>query len=67
MRTEEGRKIRATFIAEEGTKLLGRVPIYGEIRASGDEGLPLTLAHPEHPASQVFFELARQIVAAMPE
>ncbi len=53
--------------AQEGTKLLGRVPIYGEIRISGDEGMPITLAHPGHPASQVFLEIARQIVAQMPE
>ena len=52
--------------AEEGTRLLGRVPIYGEIRDSGDRGMPITLAAPEHPASQAFLEIARQIVRQMP-
>jgi ATP-binding protein involved in chromosome partitioning len=53
--------------AQEGTRLLGRVPLYPEIRASGDEGMPLTLARPDHPASQVFIEIAREIVRQMPE
>jgi ATP-binding protein involved in chromosome partitioning len=52
---------------EEETKVLGRVPIYGEIRASGDEGMPITLAHPDHPVSLVFSEIARQIASAMPD
>ncbi len=53
--------------AEEHTRLLGRIPIYGEIRASGDAGTPLVLAHPDHPASRVFMDIARQVVALMPE
>ncbi len=53
--------------AEEHTRLLGRIPIHGEIRASGDAGTPLVLAHPGHPASRVFMDIARQVVALMPE
>jgi ATP-binding protein involved in chromosome partitioning len=53
--------------AEEGCRLLGRIPIYGEIRESGDSGTPLVLARPEHPASRVFMEIARQIVKQMPD
>jgi ATP-binding protein involved in chromosome partitioning len=53
--------------AEEQTRLLGRIPIYGEIRESGDNGKPLVLAHPEHPASQVYVQIARQIVEQMPD
>jgi ATP-binding protein involved in chromosome partitioning len=53
--------------AEEGCKLLGRIPLYGEICHSGDSGTPLVLARPEHPASRVFMEVARQIVQQMPD
>jgi ATP-binding protein involved in chromosome partitioning len=53
--------------AEEETKLLGRVPLYGEIRESGDAGTPLVLAHPEHPASRTFMQIARLIVEQMPQ
>jgi ATP-binding protein involved in chromosome partitioning len=47
--------------------LLGRVPIYPEIRQTGDDGMPLVLAHPNHPASAVFVELARQVASVMPQ
>jgi ATP-binding protein involved in chromosome partitioning len=67
--TEEifGRGGGERLACEEETKLLGRVPIYGEIRESGDNGMPITLARPDHPASQVFMEIARQIVKQMPD
>jgi MinD-like ATPase involved in chromosome partitioning or flagellar assembly len=29
--------------------------------------MPITLAKPEHPASQAFMELARRVAAAMPQ
>jgi ATP-binding protein involved in chromosome partitioning len=50
----------------EGMDLLARVPIYPEICESGDRGMPITLALPDHAASQAFTDLARQVVAAMP-
>jgi ATP-binding protein involved in chromosome partitioning len=53
--------------AEEETKLLGRIPLYGEIRASGDSGTPIVLARPEHAVSQVFMQIARQIVSETPD
>jgi ATP-binding protein involved in chromosome partitioning len=53
--------------AEEGTRLLGRIPIHGEIRESGDAGMPLVMVRPEHPASQILMEIARQIVRLMPD
>ncbi len=52
---------------EEGTELLGRIPIYGEITASGDRGMPLVMAHPDHPATRVFMAIARRIAEQMPE
>jgi ATP-binding protein involved in chromosome partitioning len=49
----------------EAMPMLARVPIYPEIRETGDNGMPLVLAHPGHPASAAFRELARQVVSAM--
>jgi MinD-like ATPase involved in chromosome partitioning or flagellar assembly len=46
--------------------LLAHVPIFTEIRESGDHGIPITLALPDHPASRAFIDLARKVVAAMP-
>jgi ATP-binding protein involved in chromosome partitioning len=51
----------------EAMPLLARVPIYPEIRETGDAGMPLVLAHPNHPASAAFHELARQVAAVMPQ
>jgi len=50
----------------EGLELLARVPLFTEICESGDRGMPITLALPDHAASRTFLELARQVVAAMP-
>ncbi|MDO8432924.1 MAG: Mrp/NBP35 family ATP-binding protein [Candidatus Binatus sp.] len=49
---------------EEGTRVLGRLPIYPEVREAGDAGMPIVIANPKHPASAAFIELARQIVEA---
>ncbi len=51
---------------QEGMELLARVPIFSEICESGDRGIPITLALPDHPASRAFFDLARKVVSAMP-
>jgi len=51
----------------EGVPLLAEIPIFAELREASDRGMPLTLAHPEHPASAAFVELARRVAAAMPE
>jgi len=51
----------------EAMPLLARVPIYPEIRETGDSGMPLVLAHPHHPASAAFLELARHVARAMPQ
>ncbi|MGA2411369.1 MAG: Mrp/NBP35 family ATP-binding protein [Candidatus Binataceae bacterium] len=50
----------------EAMPLLAQVPLFGEVRASGDDGMPITLALPEHPASHAFMELGRRVAAAMP-
>jgi ATP-binding protein involved in chromosome partitioning len=53
--------------AEESLPVLSRVPIYTEIREGGDRGVPITVANPKHPASQAYLDLARKVVAAMPQ
>jgi ATP-binding protein involved in chromosome partitioning len=50
----------------EGMDVLGCVPVFSEIRETGDRGMPVTLAMPDNPASGAFMELARRVVAAMP-
>jgi ATP-binding protein involved in chromosome partitioning len=51
----------------EKMPLLAQIPLFAEVRASGDDGTPITLAQPQHPASQAFMELARRVAAAMPK
>ncbi len=50
----------------ERVPLLAEIPIFPEVREASDAGKPLTLAHPEHPASAAFVELARRVAAGMP-
>jgi ATP-binding protein involved in chromosome partitioning len=57
----------ARLARAEGVPVIAEIPIYPEVREAGDRGMPLTLAHPDHPASIAFIELARQIAAAMPD
>jgi ATP-binding protein involved in chromosome partitioning len=52
---------------DESMPMLARVPLYTEIRETGDNGMPLVLAYPNHPASAAFAELARQVAESMPQ
>ena len=47
--------------------LLARVPIFPEIREAGDKGMPIVVANPHHPASEAYLEIARKVIAEMPE
>ncbi len=47
-----------------GVKLLGRVPLDGALRESGDEGLPLVLSAPESESARAIREIAAAIDAA---
>ena len=51
----------------EGLELLAEVPICPEVRETGDDGVPIALALPEHPASRAFLKLAERVAAAMPD
>jgi ATP-binding protein involved in chromosome partitioning len=46
--------------------LIGKVPLAGELRKRADEGEPLVLSDPDHPASQAIRDAARGIVASSP-
>lgn len=45
------------------TPLLGQIPIDPRICTGGDTGNPMTLTHPDRPASQVFRQMAAAIAA----
>jgi ATP-binding protein involved in chromosome partitioning len=51
--------------AKEGTQLLARIPIYPDVPQAGDDGTPIVVANPAHPASIAFLELARRIAPPM--
>jgi ATP-binding protein involved in chromosome partitioning len=51
----------------EAMPLLAQIPLFAEVRVSGDDGMPITLAQPEHPASRAFIELAKRVAEAMPQ
>jgi len=42
-------------------------PTSGEIRIDGDKGTPIVVANPRHPQSQVFLQIAQQIVQRLDE
>jgi ATP-binding protein involved in chromosome partitioning len=41
-----------------GTELLGQVPLFPEIRAGGDAGVPAVVGAPQSRPAQVFREIA---------
>lgn len=45
-----------------GTVLLGQVPLYAEIRAGGDSGLPVVVSAPASRPAQVFREMAETLL-----
>jgi ATP-binding protein involved in chromosome partitioning len=53
--------------AEESLPVLARLPIFTEIREGGDRGVPITVANPKHPASLAYLDLAKKVVALMPD
>ncbi len=55
---EGGAKAEA---AKLGVPVLAEVPIDMALRAGGDEGRPLTAAHPESPVSQAFLQAAKAL------
>lgn len=52
----------ARLATEIGVPFLGELPLVHELRSGGDEASPLVAAHPDHPASAVFREMAAGIL-----
>ena len=48
-----------------GVKLLAKLPLVAEVRASGDAGAPIALTAPNHPVSKEFAALARSVDQAL--
>ena len=69
---EAGRKVPlfgeggGALIAEAlGTTLLGQVPLFPEIRAGGDCGLPVTVNAPASKPAQIFREIAEALLTRL--
>jgi ATP-binding protein involved in chromosome partitioning len=52
----------AATAAKLATKLLGQVPLVPAIREGGDQGVPLSVSAPDHPASAVFRSIAEDLL-----
>jgi ATP-binding protein involved in chromosome partitioning len=52
---------------EYGVPLLAQLPLDPQTRAGGDEGVPITLGHPESPQAAAFRELAAAVVTRLRE
>lgn len=49
-------------VKKTGLDVLGEVPIVEDLRSAGDRGRPLVVQYPDHPISQVFRQIAGQVV-----
>jgi ATP-binding protein involved in chromosome partitioning len=45
-----------------GTSLLGQVPLFPEIRAGGDSGVPIVVSAPDHEAGKTFRHIAETLL-----
>jgi len=50
-----------TEAARQNIPFLGEVPLFTEIRAGGDSGVPIVVSAPEHPAGQAFLRVAEAL------
>ena len=48
-----------------GTTLLGQVPLFSEIRAGGDSGMPITVMSPESNPARIFRGIAEGLLARL--
>ncbi len=48
---------------QHGAPLLGELPLDPEVRAGGDQGRPVLVAHPDSPVSEAFRKIAGQVAA----
>jgi ATP-binding protein involved in chromosome partitioning len=47
--------------ARQKAQFLGEIPIFTEIREGGDQGTPIMVSAPKHPASQAFIKIAQKL------
>ena len=57
----------ARMAAEMGVPFLGEIPLYRAVRAGGDEGSPIVVGQPDHPASRAIGEIATRVAARLAE
>jgi len=55
----------ARMAAQYGVRLLGELPLDGNIRAETDGGRPTVAAAPDSPRAQAYFQMARRTAAAL--
>jgi ATP-binding protein involved in chromosome partitioning len=48
-----------------GVPFYGGIPMESEVRAGGDEGVPIVISHPDSPAAKAMVQLSRQIAAGL--
>jgi ATP-binding protein involved in chromosome partitioning len=48
-----------------GVPFLGEVPLHIDVRTAADDGTPIVLEKPDHPAAQAFMNIARTISAQL--
>jgi ATP-binding protein involved in chromosome partitioning len=58
-----GSGIGEKLAAETGAPYLGTIPLDSRVRIGGDNGEPITVAAPDAPAAQAFFEIASKVAA----
>ncbi|MBS1983873.1 MAG: Mrp/NBP35 family ATP-binding protein [Bdellovibrionales bacterium] len=46
---------------DRGVPFLGRIPLDGDITLGAEQGHPLVVAHPQHPASAAFLQVAQNV------
>lgn len=51
-----------TTATEMGLDFLGEIPLHVEIRATSDEGKPITVSAPDSPFAAPYFKIAEQVI-----
>jgi ATP-binding protein involved in chromosome partitioning len=57
----------ARMAAQMDVAFLGEIPLYRDVRVGGDEGRPIVVSQPDHPASRAIGEIATRVVARLAE
>jgi ATP-binding protein involved in chromosome partitioning len=53
---------RLAELSGQAVPILGRLPMAVEMREGSDAGIPLVFSKPEHPVSQIIFDIAKGLV-----